>query len=504
MSGHTVTQIGLAADANQTGTGTHFATNWVVDPATVPGTGLLGFHGLDVEVTTMLFAIDAKVVPNWFGVAVPFGISDFSRPNLFFHPTPGQAHYDDSQYWSPNNGYLTKDGKWPSLFYYMDRLGYQLDGARRNQVLVMPFLTETAKDTGLLPTDWQDILTQILVLVRKAFNPSDTSPLNIAQLVVSSFSAGILYSYNFRATATGLDGVLAEVWDLDGEYSSYRSRSEALHSTATVQAIKYDQLVSSDPSAYHVPGGRWANYVQPPSGGGDVHGLIRDFMFLHAATLSEVGSVISGPAAGTAVTHTAAETATATHSGTGMGTATHMGTATGTAKHTGSATHSATGVGTATHSATATQSAAGTAMATHSAASTATATHSVTATHSATGTGTATLAITATQSGGPAGRPARPPVPPAPAPAGPPVPPASPVVAPMVPAPVTPGVQPATPAFVSPPCLSPPCVAIPLTTVHQNRCGEVAIPAIVAASAATAQAAQTALVAAAARSRRRR
>ena len=52
--------------------------------------------------------MNANVVPNWFGVAVPDGLTDFTRPNIFFHPTPGQAGYND-------NDYPTKAGLWPTL-----------------------------------------------------------------------------------------------------------------------------------------------------------------------------------------------------------------------------------------------------------------------------------------------------------------------------------------------------------------------------------------------------
>lgn len=37
----------------------------------------------------------------------------------------------------------------------MERLGYQLDGAARNRVLIMPFLTDGAEDTGILPGHWR-------------------------------------------------------------------------------------------------------------------------------------------------------------------------------------------------------------------------------------------------------------------------------------------------------------------------------------------------------------
>jgi hypothetical protein len=344
---YTVTETTLAPIPNiHGGTGIQRATNWVVEAASVPGSATMAFTGLDEQVTTKLFEISDAVVPNWFGVALPRGLSDFTRPHIFFHPTPGQAGYVDGDY-------ANKTGKWPELFYYMERLGYQLDGARRNQILIMPFMTEEAKNGGILPANWRSIVIQILKLVRADIAPSQTSSVSISQLVVSSFSAGIIYSDSFRRTGANVASGLAEVWDFDGLYSSYHAISEALHSTATVQAIKYDQVPSANASAYHVPLARWAKLVDPPTSSNAVHGLIRDFMFLDAASVTGVGGVIDTAAFGTTAD-------TGTHSATGVtphtGTGTHSGTSTHTAR-TGTVTPSATAphtahTGTATHSGT--------------------------------------------------------------------------------------------------------------------------------------------------------
>src|SRR5215472_14561633 len=113
MSLYTVTSIPLAAIPNvHDGTGTHQRPNWLVVPASVPGSGNLQFIGQWMQVTTMLFQISDNVVPNWFGVAIPNGIQDYTKANIFFHPMPAQAGYKDSDY-------PTKAGIWPQLFYYM-------------------------------------------------------------------------------------------------------------------------------------------------------------------------------------------------------------------------------------------------------------------------------------------------------------------------------------------------------------------------------------------------
>jgi hypothetical protein len=281
-----VTRIELAPIAGiHQGTGTQHERVWVVDPSSVGPLGPLRFASTDVSATTFLFQIDSAVVPNWFGVAVPSGITDFTNANLFFHPTPGQAGYVDGDY-------AMKAGTWPQLFYYMDRLGVQLDAARKDHVVIMPFLTEAAKDTGILPANWQSIVTQILTAVRSTVDAEDTSPLAVSSVMVSSFSAGIVYSDAFRHRAAGLTPLLREVWDFDGAFSSYHPLSAALQPTATVRPTKYDQgpaTVTAAGGDFHVPQSRWASCPSPPANGDQVHGLVCSYMFLHAAWLSTLG-----------------------------------------------------------------------------------------------------------------------------------------------------------------------------------------------------------------------
>lgn len=267
------------------GTGKHGIETWIVDPASVPPTPPLRFTPASASVTTMLFQIDAAVVPNWFAVAVPSGITSFTNATIYFHPTPGQAGYVDADY-------AAKAGKWPELFYYMERMGYQLDVAAKDQVIVMPLLTQAAADTGIFPASWQGIVSQILGAVRASIGGGDGSPIAPASVVVSSFSAGIVYSDSFRRRATGLSPVLREIWDLDGSFSTNRAMSEELRSTAATRVTKYDQSTATDTNAFHVPLPRWSGYpsTTPPTSGDQVHGLIASYMFFHAAWLSTVGA----------------------------------------------------------------------------------------------------------------------------------------------------------------------------------------------------------------------
>jgi hypothetical protein len=270
-------------DGIHQGTGTQSMSDWVLDPASVAGSGPLAFVKADMQTTTMLFAIDAPVVPNWFGVAVPSGIASFTDPVLFFHPTPAQAGYVDADY-------AKKSGKWPELFYYMDKLGFQIDPTHKDRVIVMPFLTEAAAaDTGILPATWQSLLTQILTGVRAAMNADDGSPLTLSSVAVASYSAGIVYSDTFRRRAAGLSPLLREVWDLDGSFSTNAALSARLISSATMRVIKYDQGSGPAGASFHVPLARWSAFPAAVTSAEQVHWLVASYLVTHAGWLSPIG-----------------------------------------------------------------------------------------------------------------------------------------------------------------------------------------------------------------------
>lgn len=154
----------------------------------------LSFRQDTVEITLMLYelqdnkgkAVDA--VPNWFGVAVPDGVTDFSKPILYFHPTPRQNSYIDTPDYQAKTAAgpesVSQGGRdWRELFAYMDRLGNQLagailQGANRNQIVIMPFMTsDSASAAGIafLKSNWLAIVTDILQDIAKASSSSSSS-----------------------------------------------------------------------------------------------------------------------------------------------------------------------------------------------------------------------------------------------------------------------------------------------------------------------------------------
>ena len=173
------------------------------------------------------FQIFEDVVPNWFGVVVPEGVTAPRDVLLFFHPLPGQAGYDDK-------AYKSKAG-WDGLFHYMDDLMSKLFcAARTGQILIMPIMTNSsAGSCGILPRNWDKIFGQILGHVTAGPNSANAPPVSVNSLVVASFSAGIAYSATFRAAAGS--GRVRKVIDFDGIISSSKAASKQLHAGNSVR-----------------------------------------------------------------------------------------------------------------------------------------------------------------------------------------------------------------------------------------------------------------------------
>lgn len=162
------------------GTGHNPNTKYLLDDGSflpMDATNVLSFEARPVAFTALLYELRdgsgqaAAVAPNWFGVAVPDGITDFRNVVLYFHPNPGQggAGYNPNDYAAKSG---TAGTNWKELFAYVDRLGNQLAGAAKyagtipdgepwNQIVVFPFM-KAYDDVGILPQNWYYIIRDIL------------------------------------------------------------------------------------------------------------------------------------------------------------------------------------------------------------------------------------------------------------------------------------------------------------------------------------------------------
>ena len=197
----------------------------------------------------LYFELNDNVVPKWFGVLLPSGVTSFEKVHIFFHPTPSQAGFADGNYFNP--------GAFAGIFHYLsDDFGAQFCAAGTGRAMIMPLMTTgAAASCGVFPQRWESIINQISALMG--------SGSTVNNVVVSSFSSGISYSHQFRHRA-GLGARLAGVIDLDGVISSFSSLSSGV--TGPSGRVVQVQQTSASPSTlaplavkniFPVPKPRW-------------------------------------------------------------------------------------------------------------------------------------------------------------------------------------------------------------------------------------------------------
>ena len=156
--------------------------------APVPASGPFTFHNDDVSYSGLLYELvdmqknpvaGDQFSPNWFGVAVPDGLTDFTNVVIYFHPTPNQAGYKDPDYASKSDGGDPTHTNWKDILGYVDRLGSQLAGAVKdatppatpNQIVIVPIMRSFNVEggvqgpfggSGVLPRQWYYIVNDIL------------------------------------------------------------------------------------------------------------------------------------------------------------------------------------------------------------------------------------------------------------------------------------------------------------------------------------------------------
>jgi hypothetical protein len=282
-------------------------TNAVLDFTTDAG---LVYRALLYELRDKVTGVTSNIVPNWFGVTIPnpatFDLSGDVFVVIYFHPTPGQAHYRDPDYFAKTGTAGGTD--WKQLYAYVDRLGGQAAGAIRagapaNRVVVFPFLTEA--QYTLSTAEWFNVIHDILQDINTNHVPNIcTRP---KKVIVATLSNGGFYLNRFLAESAGLpdNSKIIEAWDFDSNFSqgpllvnpqgkrlrAYWQSPQSPANTATKTYIRLPlpswvnfptnpaQLQEVPPLPPLAP-----NSVSGPdvSDGNRVHHYIRDTMFLDA------------------------------------------------------------------------------------------------------------------------------------------------------------------------------------------------------------------------------
>ena len=169
------------------------------------------------SISEFLFEMRKDGEIYWIGAAVPQGTSDFSKAQIYFHPTVvngGVTHATEGDYPAFRGG-------WSGILQrYVAMQGGQLAGARQTP-LIVPFMTMAAR-TGQAPaymfaTRPADTLNAIMTAVRDAAVPGVGAPVQVSQIGVSSFSSGI-GAMRLFIRVFGASGLIAETTDFDSPF----------------------------------------------------------------------------------------------------------------------------------------------------------------------------------------------------------------------------------------------------------------------------------------------
>ena len=197
-------------------TAPHQVTNPVIKPA-MQG-DMLEEMPLSAFIHELLFKVtkDGKVF--WVGAAVPFGTTNFSKIQVFFHPTVVQGqtvHATEGDYPDFRGGWSA------SLQRYVALEGGQLAAVRQLPMLV-PFTTMAALGGGVNNMFTQDpvaTLSHITAAIQSTLIllPIALPPPPLTDVGVASFSSGIGAMRMFR-NAMQPSGLLREIIDFDSPF----------------------------------------------------------------------------------------------------------------------------------------------------------------------------------------------------------------------------------------------------------------------------------------------
>jgi hypothetical protein len=237
-------------------------------------------------ISEFLFEVTKDGSVFWVGAAVPVGTIDFTRTQVYFHPTVVQS----GETIAADTDYRTFTGGWSQTTQrYVAMEGGQLAGARLMPLLV-PFTTMLAlrnSAQNMFSDSPVETLNAIMAEIQRSSIPVLGTP-NLAQLGVSSFSSGI-NALKLFLRAMSSSGLVKEVIDFDSPFIIGSPRSLTLSSGAVSKC--YTQIPPSSPQV------GWVHILQQsfagissfphPDPGQHAHSCI-GFMTYFAAMLTSV------------------------------------------------------------------------------------------------------------------------------------------------------------------------------------------------------------------------
>jgi hypothetical protein len=258
----------------------HVVTNPVIKPATQGP--FLEEMPLSTTIHELLFKVTKDGSVFWVGAAVPFTTTDFSKVQVFFHPTvvqDGVVHAFDTDYPAFAGGWSG------SLQRYIALEGGQLAAVRRLPMLV-PFTTMAALGGGqanMFTADPVATISHVTAAIQATLIPLALPPQPLTDVGVASFSSGIGAMRMF-INAMRPSGLVREVIDFDSPFIIGEPAALTLSPGAVSSCYTQVAHPSPPPGYRFLAAGRFA---QLTSHNHVPHACI-GFMLYHTAMITSV------------------------------------------------------------------------------------------------------------------------------------------------------------------------------------------------------------------------
>jgi hypothetical protein len=167
-----------------------------------------------------LFEIRKSGAVFWMGAAVPENTTDFSRAQVFFHPTVRQVRdviAADEDYADFKGGWSRLTQPVGSIQRYVALEGVQVATAGLKMPMLVPFTTMAAlnKASANMFSDRPvETIVAVLEAIQNLLSGQTSQKLTLAKVGAASFSSGI-HALKLFLTAMRPSGLVKEVIDLD-------------------------------------------------------------------------------------------------------------------------------------------------------------------------------------------------------------------------------------------------------------------------------------------------
>ena len=265
-------------------TAPHLVNNPVITPADVMSNSKYTEMPLAATIHEFLFQVQKGNSIFWVGAAVPENTVDFTRAQIYFHPTVKQGntiHAAESDYQDFKGGWSG------SIQRYVALEGVQLAGAARLMPLLVPFTTMTAlynRDANMFSNRPVETLQAVINAIQDELWPTAMDYQQLGTAGISSFSSGI-NALRLLIQDLGPLGLIREVTDFDGPYIISEPKTLTPCPGAISRCFTQAVLSSPPPGWINLP---FANFSLLAANPDQAHGCIGRMTYYTAALASVI------------------------------------------------------------------------------------------------------------------------------------------------------------------------------------------------------------------------